>query len=173
MGRSPKPHLLPLAVVDTTILSRLVALDITKFLPYLFRAILIPPEVKREAFKAPHKGKRRLRKIINENAGFFQDCRDADELTKEYLKADLDEGEAAAIAQADATRSVVIVDEEKGYKRANLMAITTVRTGRLLNMLKEAGAISLVKPYHEKLEASGFYLSTEARLRLLDEAGEA
>src|SRR5438093_11846864 len=121
MGRSPKSHLLPLAVVDTTILSRLVALDITKYLPYLFRGILIPPEVKREANKAPHKGKSRLRKIINENVGFFSECREADEVTREYLKADLDEGEAAAIAQADATQSVLILDEQKGFRRATNM----------------------------------------------------
>ncbi|SRR6266404_5350167 len=172
MGRSPKSHLLPLAVVDTTILSRLVALDITKFLPYLFRGILIPPEVKREAYKAPHKGKRRLRKVMNENAGFFAECREADELTREYLKVDLDEGEAAAIAQADATQSILLLDEQKGFKRARTMQVTTIRTGKLLNMLKEAGAIPTVRPYHQRLEETGFYLSLEVRLQLLDEAGE-
>jgi predicted nucleic acid-binding protein len=172
MRRRVKFGGLPLAVVDNTILSRLVALDIAKFLPFLFREILIPPEVKREAYKGPHKGKRRLRKVMNENAGFFVDCREADELTKEYLKADLDEGEAAAIAQADATQSILLLDENKGYRRARTMQVLTIRTGKLLNMLKEAGAIPKVKPYHEKLEETGFYLSNEARLELLAEAGE-
>lgn len=161
------------AVVDTTILSRLVALDIAKFLPLLFKEVLIPPEVKREAFKAPHKGKKRLRKLINEFAGFFVDCREADELIKEYLKADLDVGEAAAIAQAEATKSTLILDELKGYGRAETMEIKTIRTARLLNMLKEIGAISRVKPYHVLLEQTGFYLSESVRLDLLREVGEA
>ena len=173
MAGLPKPHLLPKAVVDTTILSRLVALDITKFLPYLFRGILIPPEVKREAYKAPQKGKKRLRKVLNENVGFFVDCREADELTKEYLKADLDEGEAAAITQAYATESVIIVDEEKGHRRATLMAIPVIRTGRLLNMLKQAGAIPFVRPYHDRLQKTGFYLSAKVREELLIEASES
>jgi predicted nucleic acid-binding protein len=75
--------------------------------------ILIPPEVKREAYKGPHKVKRRLQKLINEMAGFFVDCKDVDELIKDYLKADLDDGEASAIAQADYHNAVVLVDEKK------------------------------------------------------------
>ena len=172
MSRRSTSHGLPSGVVDNTILSRLVALDIAKFLPFLFKRILIPPEVKREAYKAPHKGKKRLRKVINENAGFFVDCHEADDLVKEYLKADLDEGEAAAIAQADATESVLILDEQRGFRRATKMQVTTIRTGRLLNMLKEVGAIAEVKSYHQKLEKSGFYLSGQIRLELLEEAGE-
>ena len=79
-------------------------------------------------------------------------------ITKNYLKADLDEGEAAAIAQADYTKSALLLDEKKGYKRAINMQITTIRTANLLNMLKEAGAITEVKPYYQKLEATGFHL---------------
>jgi len=141
-------------------------------LPYLFKQILIPPEVKREAYKAPHKGKRRLRKLLGEMSGFFVDCHEVDELVKDYLKADLDEGEAAAIAQADYKHSHVLIDEQKGFKRASAMQITVVRTANLLNMLKEAGAIAKVKPYYDKLEKTGFYLKTGVRQQLLTEAGE-
>ena len=80
---------LPIAVIDNTLLTRLVLLEIADFLPWLFKQVRIPPEVKREAYKAPHKGKRRLRKLIAEQAGFFIDCHEADEGVKEILKADL------------------------------------------------------------------------------------
>src|SRR2546423_12809410 len=100
MARRSKRRGLPIAVTDNTLLTRLVALEVAELLPYLFKQILIPPEVKREAYKAPHKGKRRLRKLLGEMSGFFVDCYEVDELVKDYLKADLDEGEAAAIAQA-------------------------------------------------------------------------
>lgn len=71
-----------------------------------------PPKVKREAFKAHNK--RRLRNLLNENKGFFIDCLDADVGIKEILKTIVDE--AAVIAQAEATNSVVITDDNKGQQ---------------------------------------------------------
>jgi predicted nucleic acid-binding protein len=172
MGRRSKRTGLPLAVVDNTLLTRLVNLDIAEFLPYLFKQILIPPEVKREAYKAPHKGKRRLRKIVGEMAGFFIDCYEANDFTKEYLKADLDEGEAAAIAQAEVTGAIILIDELKGFKIAKNMQLGIIRTGKLLIMLKEAGALTEVQPYLQKLKKAGFRMDEEVLRQLLAEAGE-
>ena len=172
MGESPTQRGLRLAVIDNTLLSRLVDLDLAEFLPWVFKLILIPPEVKREAYRTKHGGKRRLRNLIREMAGFFVDCREVDESIREFLKADLDAGESAAIAQADFKNSLLLLDEERGFKRATTMQITVVRTGRLLNMLKDAGAIREVRPYHEKLDRLGFYITTEIRNQLLLEAGE-
>ena len=164
---------LPLAVIDNTLLSRLVELELAEYLPLVFKLILVPPEVKREAYRAPHGTRRRLRNLIRESSGFFVDCSEVDQNVKEILKADLDEGEAAAIAQADKTDSILLIDEQKGSRRAATMQIHVVRTGKLLNMLKEAGAIRAVKPYHQKLEQLGFYLAQELRETLLNEAGES
>jgi predicted nucleic acid-binding protein len=172
MTRRSKQRGLPIAVTDNTLLTRLVDLEVAELLPWLFKQILIPPEVKREANKAPGKGKRRLKKLISEMAGFLIDCREADDLIKNYLKADLDDGEAAAIAQADYKHAILLLDEEKGYKRAKAMQLTVIRTANLLNMLKEAGAIPEVKPYYDKLNKTGFYLKAKVRQRLLAEVGE-
>jgi len=172
MARPRTPGSLPTAVIDNTLLSRLVELDLAKFLPLVFKLIFIPPEVKREAYRTPHGGKRRLRNLISEMAGFFVDCREADPHITNILKADLHAGEAAAIAQADKKESILLLDEEKAFKRAIRMEITVVRTGRLLNMLKAAGGIREVRPYHEKLERLGFYMSSEVRKQLLADAGE-
>jgi len=172
MSPSPTQRGLPLAVIDNTLLSRLVDLDLAEYLPWVFKVILIPPEVKREAYRARHGGRRRLRNLIRETSGFFVDCREVDASTRDFLKADLDEGEAAAIAQADYKDAILLLDEAKGFKRATTMQITVVRTLRLLNMLKEAGAIRDVRPYHEKLDKLGFYMTLEDRHQLLLEAGE-
>ena len=172
MTRSPIEKGLPIAVIDNTLLSRLVDLGLVDFLPLVFKLILIPPEVRREAYRARHGGRRRLRNVIREMAGFFVACREVDETIREYLKVDLDEGEAAAIAQADMKGSLLLLDEEKGYKRATTMQIEVVRTGKLLNMLKSAQAISAVRPYHDKLDKLGFYLSDEVKKELLADAGE-
>src|ERR1051326_7919099 len=164
---------LPVAVIDNTLLSRLDRLEIAEFLPFLFKKILIPPEVKREPYKGPHKVKRRLQKLINEMSGFFVDCKDVDDLIKDYLTANLYDGEASAIAQADYHNAVVLVDEKKGFKRALTMQLTAIRTPNLLIQLKEAGAITAVKPYYEKLvKETGFYLSQRAQDILLLEVGE-
>jgi predicted nucleic acid-binding protein len=172
MAQQSKQRGLPLAVIDNTLLSRLVNLGVAQFLPLLYKQILIPPEVKREAYKAPHKGKRRLRKLVNEMAGFFIDCREVDEGVKLILQADLDEGEAAAIAQADYKQTHLLIDEQKGFKRAETMQLTAIRTTNLLNKLKEDGLIAEVKPYYDKLERMGFRLKASVRKQLLAEAGE-
>ncbi len=172
MAHRKKGRGLPFAVFDNTLLSRLDILGLADRLPFLYKQILIPPEVKREAFKAPHKGKRRLQKLINEMGGFIAVCTEADEVIKNILQADLDEGEAAAIAQADYKQAHLIIDENKGFKRALLMEITAIRTLQLINMMKAVGAIPEVKPYYDKLEKTGFHLKAEVRRRSLAEAGE-
>jgi predicted nucleic acid-binding protein len=170
MAQSPTARVRPVAVIDTTLLSRLVDLEIAERLPWLFRLILIPPEVKREAYKGP--GRRRLRNLVREMSGFFVDCYEANEFTKDLMKIDLDEGEAAAIAQAEHKQSIVLLDERKAFKRAEAMQLTTIRTTRILTMLKEARAIPAVAPYFDKLAKTGFYLQDEVRRKLLVEAGE-
>lgn len=170
MTRPPKARLRPIAVIDTTLLSRLVELEIAERLPWLFRLILIPPEVKREAYKGP--GRRRLRNLVREMSDFFVDCYEANEFTKNLMKSDLDEGEAAAIAQAEQKQSVLLLDEKKAFKRAEAMQLTAIRTTKILTMLKEARAIEAVKPYFDKLEKTDFYLKDEVRRQLLVEAGE-
>lgn len=171
MPRKRKNVGLPIAVIDNTLLSRLAELDLAKSLPYIFKQIRIPPEVKREAYKG--RNRRRLRNLLNENSGFFIDCLEADIGIKEILKTIVDEGEAAAIAQAEATDSVVITDDDKGRKQAQKREIEVYRTGKILCLLKEAKAIDLVEPYldvlvtkmHFRLSAN----SKEAILKLADE----
>jgi len=170
MTQPAKVHLRPVAVIDTTLFSRVVELEIAERLPWLFRLILIPPEVKREAFKGP--GRRRLKNLVKEMSDFFVDCFEVNEFTKDLMRSDLDEGEAAAIAQAEQKQSVVLLDERKAFKRAEAMQLTPIRTTRILAMLKEAGAIESIKPYFDKLTKTDFYLRDELRERLLAEAGE-
>lgn len=150
---------LPTAVIDNTLLSRLTRLDIAKLLPYIFAKILIPIEVREEAFKAPNR--RRLRNLLNEMQGFFVFCKEDDIFVKEFLKTILDAGEASAIAQAEFTSSALILDEKKGRKQAEMRELQVFPTVSILCLLKEAGAISEVKPYIDKLIQMQFRLSVE------------
>lgn len=103
---------------------------------------------------------------------FFVNCYEANEFTKNLMKIDLDEGEAAAIAQAEQKESVLLLDENKAFKRAEAMQLTAIRTTRILAMLKEAAAIAAVGPYFDKLSETGFYFQDDVRRKLLVEAGE-
>lgn len=171
MPRNRKTVGLPIAVIDNTLLSRLAELELAKFLPYIFKQIRIPPEVKSEAYKG--RNKRRLRNLLNENSGFFIDCFEADIANKEILKTIVDEGEAAAIAQAEATDSVIITDDDKGRKQAQKREIEVFRTGKILCLLKEAKAIDLVEPYLDVLVTKmHFRLSSNSKAAILKLADE-
>jgi len=85
----------------------------------------------------------------------------------------LDEGEAAVIAQAEATNSAVIIDEGKGRKEAVERSIEVFRTGTILCLLKEAGQIQFVAPYLDKLiEEMGFRCKPKDKRSILEKAGE-
>jgi predicted nucleic acid-binding protein len=179
----PGPHY---AVIDTTLLTRLVQLDIAEYLPYLFKKIHVPPEVRAEASDSPDW--QQLARLLNESAGFFVDCLDCDVFIRDYLKAELDAGEAAAIAQADRLRMNLLVDvykgheqgqmyllmdERRGHGQARLMELSVIRAGRLLWLFKKAGAITTVKPYLLKLHELGFHLTEKAFNEILVLANEA
>lgn len=149
MPRKTGKRGLPVAVIDNTLLSRLTELGLAESLPLVFKKIRLPPEVKREALKAPNK--RRLKNLLSENRGFFVDCFEADILNKEILKTVIDEGEAAVIAQAEETDSVVITDDKKGYNQAVKRELVVFRTGKILCLLKENGQIKICIPRRQCL----------------------
>ncbi len=161
---------LPTGVIDNTLLSRLVGLEIADFLPLVFSKILIPPEVRKEAFKAANR--KELRNLFSEMKGFFVECRQDDFLVKAILNETLDEGEAAVIAQAEFTRSAAILDEKKAREEADKREIETIPTIRILFRLKEKGIIFAVKPYLDSLRRMGFHLKEGFYKELLVEANE-
>lgn len=163
---------LPAAVIDTTLLSRLQLVGLDELLPWVFARVHVPPVVRAEVGAGPGKARRRLARLFREQPDFYVDCRDEDPLVADVLRVDLDPGEAAVIAQADYVRAVAIIDERLGVRRAEDMSIKVVRTGGLLCLLKEAGAIDAVGPYLERLVGFGFRLTPKAVDAILAQAGE-
>ncbi len=88
------------------------------------------------------------------------------------LKIDLDEGEAAAIAQAEYTNSALILDEKKGRNQARKRELKVFPTIKILCLLKEFGAIPEVKPYLDNLIKMEFYLSVKLYNSTLKDMGE-
>lgn len=169
---------LPVAVVDTTLLWRLADLDLADKLPWIFDSLRVPAEVFTEVGRRPGKARRKLKRIIGEMPDFINRCTDVDQMVLDFLKADLDPGESAVIAQAFQLRvrrnmdAVVLIDEHKGRKKARGMEIGVVRTGEVLKDLKGLGVVGLVAPYLDRLNQTGFYLTAVERRKILQDVGE-
>ena len=166
------PYRLPVAVIDTTLLSRLVDTGLAVHLSWAFSKIHIPSDVAAEIGRRPGKARRKLRNLFKTEKGFYIDCLTEDPLVREMLNVDLDPGEASVIAQADQLKAVAIIDERKGFERAKLMAVEVQRTGFILCRPKEAGAIENVGEYLMRLRALGFTLTQAAHREILQKAGE-
>lgn len=163
---------LPTAVIDTTLLSRLQSLELHELLPWVFARVHVPATVRREVGAGPGKARRRLDKLFRSQPDFYRLCHEEDPVVVALLRVDLDAGESAVIAQADAIKGVAIIDENAGVKRAKTMSIEVIRTGRLLCDLKSAGAIRSVQPYLDRLVKLGFHLTESGRRTVLELANE-
>lgn len=164
---------LPVAVIDTTLLSRLVDTGLAALLPWAFAQVHVPSDVAYEIGKRPGRARRKLKNLFREEKGFYTDCREEDPVVRDLLKLDLDSDEAAVIAQADKIGAVAIIDEQAGFRRARRMSVRVLRTGSILCTLKELGAIDSVEVYLKRLQAHGFRITEAVAHEILRSAGEA
>lgn len=159
-------------VIDTTLLRRLRELDLVDTLPLVLDGVLIPAEVRREMGRSPGRVGRWLSRLLWTQGDFFHTCHEEDVAVRRLLEVDLDAGEAAVLAQADATGATALVDEARGHQRGLKMDLDMLRTGGLLVRLKEAGALPAVAPVLSRLARLGFHLDAEHRRAILAQADE-
>jgi uncharacterized protein len=117
-----------IAVIDSTPLISLAHLELAAELSLFFDIVYVPNTVQREVNRK-QKFRYRLKKLYK--GGIFQRCSSADELGLELLKAELDDGEAEALIQAQEKHARYFVGDErrareigKGY---GLKLVGTVR----------------------------------------------
>lgn len=162
----------PQLVIDTTLLSRLRDVGLVDALPLAFGAVLVPAEVRRELGRRPGRVRQWLTRLLRTQGDFFRLCTEEDPAVRRLLEVDLDPGEAAVLAQAEATGATAVVDELRGHRRGRAMDLDMLRTGALLLRLKDAGALPAVAPVLTRLQALGFYLDAGAARHILEQAGE-
>jgi len=86
---------------------------------------------------------------------------------------DLGKGEAAVILLGlENVDSLVVLDDDLARKVAKELMIKTTGTAGVLIIAKEKAIIKAVKPYLDRLEDLGFYLSPDHKSIILKEAGE-
>lgn len=95
------------------------------------------------------------------------------QLYKNFLLTQLDLGEAETIILAkELTADFVIIDENLGYRFANNVGLTAIRTLSLLLKAKEKGFITEAKPLLDDMIDKGRWYSNTVYRSFLAKAGE-
>ena len=90
-----------------------------------------------------------------------------------FLENQLDKGEASAIALAlEIPDSLIIVDDEKARKLAEMLNIEITGTLGVIIKAKNLGIINSIKPFLLKLKNVGFRISAELEKEALSLTGE-
>jgi predicted nucleic acid-binding protein len=108
--------------------------------------------------------KRRFRYSLNKlyQTGFFARCAAADETNVQLLRAELDEGEAEALRQAQEKAALFIGDEKRAREIAEAMGQKPVGTLRILARLNLQGQAPELGTLLRKLQRDlGFRASEE------------
>ena len=86
----------------------------------------------------------------------------------------IDDGEAEVFALAvEHDARLVLLDENKGRKKAKEIGLTVKGTVGILLEAKEEGLIEVIKPFLLRLRANGIYLSESLINNALQDADEA
>lgn len=157
-------------IVNSSPLIYLSAIDQISILQKLFREIIIPEAVKREIMSG---GK--------DNFGFKEIStwkwikvkRIKNQLAKDYLSTDIDEGESEVIVLAEELKAkTVIMDDRLGRRIAKLRGFNVIGTLRVLVSAKEKGVVAEIKPLIKQLKKAGFWISDDVQKAILLQSNE-
>lgn len=160
-----------IVVSDTSPLRALQSLDLVGLLESIYRTVLIPPAVAGELEReAPNLGPFRLA----DYAFIAIDEPEEDQLLSR-LRAELDEGEAQALALAKQVGAeLVLVDELAGRRAARRLGLETSGVLAVLVLAKSRGLVTRVTPLLDRLDWTiRFRVSAAVRRRVLEDAGES
>lgn len=159
-----------IVVSNATPLIALAKIDRLDLLQELFGTILIPQaaydEVVTHAPSRPGAAEVRQADWIHTQAP-------ADQTKVNYLRADLDTGEAEALVLAEELDADwVLLDETKARFAAELLGLRFMGTVGLLLLAKRMGKIVAIRPLLDELRIKKFHLSEKVYQAVLQEAGE-
>ena len=119
-----------IAIIDSSCLICLVHLNLASKLALYFDIVYVPRNVQIE-FNRKHRSRYRLNKLFE--ARVFQKCMCKDETNFQLLAAELDDGEAEALVQAqERGAEFFLVDERRARQVAVRQGLTLYGTVRLL-----------------------------------------
>lgn len=168
----------PVAVIDTSSVIALDAIDAWSELTVLFDRLLLPDGVRTE-LQRRRAMKDRLRKVFDEYS-YVEWCTDYDRTAADILRPERkvrrnkDKGEAETIVQASTRGAIVIVDDRWGRKQAELYRLDYWGTLRILERFYELGLRTGARIRSDllTLKQRRIRLPTRAIRTLLNEMGE-
>ncbi len=157
-------------VSDATPLIGLAKIEQLALLQDMFGEVLIPPAVFKEvvtnAPKTPDAA------MISRSA-WIRVRKIADISRVDYLRVDLDPGEAESLVLAyELNADWILLDETKARLAAELLKIHFIGTVGLSLLAKRRGKINKVGPLLNTLRAHKFYISDRLCQNVLQQAGE-
>lgn len=142
---------MPAVVSDTSVINYLAAVGQTELLRLQFGKIHVPPAVWRELHVKPNlPGTTPADLALKHGWLVVQEPKPSQTLTQ--LSADLDPGEAEAIALAcELKPATVLLDEADGRLEARRLGLTTIGTIGILAAARQTGQLKKVKPLLDRL----------------------
>ncbi len=159
-------------VADTSPLIGLARIELLPVLSQLFTTVYAPAAVVAEATRdADRPGAAAIQQALRDGALVARNVEPTPELNA--LTAVLDAGEAEALLLAEHLELPVLIDERRGRGVAKAIGLEVIGTGALLIAAKKRGLITLVAPYLDRLQESGYRLSDTLISAILQRCGEA
>ncbi len=104
---------------------------------------------------------------------WFEISQPENKMYQKILEASLDKGEASAIALAIEHKDcLLIIDELKGRKYAELLGLKITGTLGVLIDAKLSGHLESIKPLLDKIKTTNFRLSKDLEQKALEKSGE-
>lgn len=149
------------AVCDTSSLIKLQRGGVLDCLGQLFEMVLIPQAVQEECLKPETK------------AALLKPFFEVWEVSHVRTLSGIHRGEQEAISLAvEQNIAVIILDDEKAFRRAREQGLTPIRSFRVLLLAKSKGLIPSVHTTLDAMIANGEGIQEETYRKLLKEAGE-
>lgn len=161
-----------IVVSNSTPLIGLAKIGKLQLLKELFGAIYIPQSVYDEVVTNA-KGRPGAEEVGQASWILTRSVSDSKKV--DYLRVDLDAGEAEALILAEELRADwILLDESKARLTADLIGLSyIIGTVGLLLLARRMGEISELKGFLDQLRSKRFFISSEVYQRVLKWAGEA
>lgn len=148
-------------VCDTSSIIKLQRGGVIDCLGELFEKVLIPPAVTEECRQPETKNALKR--------PFFE----VREVSHVLPLSGIHRGEQEAISLAmEQSIPVILIDDEKAFRRAQEQGLMPIRSFRVLLLAKRKGLIPSVKSALDEMIAKGEGIQEEVYRRMLEEAGE-
>ena len=157
-----------IVVSNNSPLVGLLGINLLSLLRDLYTEVWIPRKVEKEFLRKDPV----VRREALENAPWIKTVDLTDPRTA-AVHAELDDGEAEALALADEYDArLILLDEKRGRQKAKQIGLTAMGIVGVLQEAKEEGLVDVIKPLLMQLQDNGIHLSESLVNNALQDAGE-